>query len=192
MGKKGDPQGLVVIPFPDASVVEKQGEASLSLRLGRWFLSTKQTDEVAMTIGRNESSPFSQSRFMKTHYVPFGRKFIIHPNRFILASTLEWVKLPNSHSAYVAGKSSIGRHGVVIETAAGVHPGFSGCLTLEISNLGELPVALEPGMQICQLFFHAVVGGAEEARSRFEGRRKPALRSLRSDRVLERLGRRID
>lgn len=63
--------------------------------------------------------------------------------------------------AYVIGKSSLGRTGLVIATATAVAPGFGGCVTLEIVNLGEVPLPLYPGMRIAQLVFHSVEGTAE-------------------------------
>jgi dCTP deaminase len=76
----------------------------------------------------------------RQHFVPFGQKFVLHPGRFALGSTLEWLRLPATMSGYVTGKSSLGRHGLIIETAAGIHPSFSGCLTLELANVGEVPL----------------------------------------------------
>src|SRR5262249_44391074 len=102
-------------------------------------------------------------------------------------STLEWIRLPTRYAATVVGKSTLGRRGIVIETAAGVHPGFSGCLTLEIANVGEVPVELVSGMQICQLFVHSVEGELVPAETSLAGQRKPRLGLLREDPILTRL-----
>jgi dCTP deaminase len=85
------------------------------------------------------------------YYVPFTGKYVLHPRSFVLATTLEWVRLPRYLGATVTGKSSWGRRGLIIETAPGVHPGFCGCLALEVTNVGEIPIALKPGVEICQL-----------------------------------------
>jgi dCTP deaminase len=101
---------------------------------------------------------------------------------------MEWIRLPHNLAGYVVGKSSWGRRGIVIATAVGVHPGFSGCLTLEITNLGEVPVEIKPGRQICQLFLHNVESESEVVgRSVFAGRRIPYLGDLRSDPVADKL-----
>ena len=123
----------------------------------------------------------------KLHFVPFGEKFVLHPGRFVLGVTLEWLRLPGCLSGYVTGKSSLGRHGLVIETAAGLHPKFSGCLTLELANVGETPLEITPGMQICQIFLHKINDAGVENIGAFSGQRKPVLSPLRSDAVLERL-----
>jgi dCTP deaminase len=87
----------------------------------------------------------------------------------------------------VVGKSSLGRRGIVIETAAGVHPGFSGCLTLEIANVGEIPVKLVAGTMIGQLFVQGVEGAPGSTQSSFAGQRKPRLGQIKEDPVLKKL-----
>lgn len=99
-------------------------------------------------------------------YVPFGSTFIVHPGRFVLAATLEWVRVPETLGGFITGKSTIGRRGLIIETAAGLHPCFSGCITLELANSGEVPIALVPGMRICQVFFHKLTAASPQAASR--------------------------
>src|SRR3546814_13637367 len=103
--------------------------------------------------------------------MPFGSNYVLHPGRFVLGVTLEWLRLPASLSGYVTGKSSLGRHGLVIETAAGIHPQFSGCLTLELATVGEVPLEIYPGMPICQIFLHRTQAGEEREPDRFSGRK---------------------
>lgn len=186
-GNSGDRQGISVIPSPDVDELDQSGEAAISLRLGRWFLSMKQTSEPFLDVITDVDRDSPESRISKRHFVPFGEHFVIHPGRFVLGSTLEWIRLPSNLSGYVAGKSGWGRRGIVIETAAGVHPAFSGCLTLEITNLGEIPVRLRPGMQICQLFVHAVTGEVVNSRTPLAGRRRPVLGRVKADKVFDRL-----
>ena len=96
--------------------------------------------------------------------------------------------LPKNLAAYVIGKSSWGRRGLIIATATGVHPGFKGCLTLELSNVGELPIAIKPGMKICQLFFHRVETENEELdRSLFIGLRRPTIGKIELDPIARKL-----
>lgn len=83
--------------------------------------------------------------------VPFGEQLWLHPRHFILAATLEYLALPDDLSANVVGRSSWGRLGLIVATAVFVHPGFRGCLTLELVNDGDSPIALAPGARIAQL-----------------------------------------
>jgi dCTP deaminase len=118
----------------------------------------------------------------KMHYIPFGSEFILHPNSFVMAVTLEWIRLPRTLAAYVIGKSSWGRRGLIIATAAGVHPAFTGCLTLELSNVGVVPIAVQPGMTIAQLFLHKVESESQQvSKSTFSCTRRPILGDITPD-----------
>ena len=105
----------------------------------------------------------------------------------MLGVTIEWFRLPENRAAYVIGRSSWGRHGLIIATATGVHPGFTGCLTLELSNIGEIPITIQPGTAICQLFIQEAKIGEKERvdRSSFVGRRKPTLGVIKLDQIAE-------
>lgn len=86
----------------------------------------------------------------------------IHPGQFILGTTLESVSVPNYMVGHLDGRSSLGRLGVMIHATAGhVNAGFRGQLVLEISNVGNLPIALYPEMQICQISFTYLTTPAE-------------------------------
>lgn len=171
---------LLIIPRPQIQA----GNAATDLRLGTWLLSLRQSKLTSLDL--DGESP-NEHRMTKRHYVPFGEKFVLHPGAFILGATFEWIRLPSHLAGYVMGKSSWGRRGLVIETAAGIHPGFSGCLTLEMTNLGEIPISVYPGMPICQLFLHRAAGGPAASDSKFKGRRRPALGEIRPDDVMNRL-----
>jgi dCTP deaminase len=184
-GNESQQDGFAVIPVPDLKMVKRSGEASVSLRLGRWFVTMRQSSEthIEMTYGKATS----ENRISKSHFVPFGEKFILHPGRFVLASTFEWIKLPSHYAAYVVGKSTLARRGIIIETAAGVHPGFSGCLTLEVANVGEVPVNLIAGQMICQLFFHTLEGRLSAGKTWLAGQRKPRLGQINKDPIMTKL-----
>ena len=99
---------------------------------------------------------------MESSTVPEGEAFIIHTNEFALATTQEYVKVPDDLVARVEGRSSMGRLGVTMHVTAGyVDPGFEGRITLEISNIGAMPVALYPGQRVCQLVFETMTTPAE-------------------------------
>lgn len=184
-GNESRQDGIAVVPAPELDVIKRNGEASVSLRLGRWFVTMRQSSETHIRTIFGSATP--ENRISKRHFVPFGEAFILHPGRFALASTLEWIKLPNKYAAYVVGKSMFGRRGIIVEAAAGVHPGFSGCLTLEIANVGEVPVELVAGQTICQLFFHSLEGELSTAKSLLAGQRKPRLGQIKEDPVMTKL-----
>lgn len=80
----------------------------------------------------------------------------IPPKGFVLATTLEYVKIPNDICAFVEGRSSIGRTGLFIHNAGLIDPGFEGQITLELFNASNDTIYLKPGMRICQIVFHAM------------------------------------
>ena len=116
------------------------------------------------------------------------RPFILHPGEFVLGSTYELVTLPDDIAARLEGKSSLGRLGLLTHSTAGfIDPGFSGHVTLELSNVATLPIKLWPGMKIGQLCFFRLSSPAEkpygsgEYGSRYQGQRGPtASRSFQN------------
>lgn len=106
--------------------------------------------------------------------------FILHPGEFVLASTYEVVTLPDDVAGRLEGKSSLGRLGLLTHSTAGfIDPGFSGHVTLELSNVATLPIKLWPGMKIGQLCLIRLSSPAEEPYgsstygSRYQGQRGP-------------------
>ncbi len=109
-----------------------------------------------------------------------GRPFVLHPGEFVLASTLEVITLPADLAARLEGKSSLGRLGLLTHSTAGfIDPGFSGHVTLELSNVANLPITLWPGMKIGQLCLFQLSSpaehpyGSEVNASRYQGQRGP-------------------
>ena len=184
---RGSPDGLAVIPYPDLETLRKSGEASISLRLGRWLVALRQSSQTHFDVDADGQEALNENRAAKKYFVPFGKEFVLHPGRFVLASTFEWLRFPPTLAGYVAGKSTWARRGLIIETAAGIHPGFSGCLTLELANVGEVPIKIRPGMSICQIFIHPVTDGEVSTQSPLMGKRRPHLGIPRSDPVLKSL-----
>lgn len=185
-----DDDRLTVVPSPDHGPLLTRGATSIDLRLGRWFRSFRQTSTKSVSLvalSDAEHGGAAQEAPTKQHFVPFGDGYVLHPGRFVLGVTLEWLHLPASMSGYVTGKSSLGRHGLVIETAAGIHPLFSGCLTLELANVGEVPLEIFPGMEICQIFLHRTEPCDATDGGRFFGRRKPVLKRPSHDAVFDKL-----
>lgn len=85
--------------------------------------------------------------------VPDGGRFIIGPKDFVLATTVEYLKLPNNIEMFVEGRSSIGRTGLQVQNAGFTDPGFEGKITLELFNASNVPIALVPGRRIAQYAF---------------------------------------
>lgn len=112
--------------------------------------------------------------------VPTGESLVLHPGEFVLGSTYEAVTLPNDVAARLEGKSSLGRLGLLTHSTAGfVDPGFTGHVTLELSNVATLPIQLWPGMKVGQLCFFRLSSpadqpyGAGASGSRYQGQRGP-------------------
>ena len=112
--------------------------------------------------------------------VPDGEAFVLHPGEFVLASTLEHFTLPADLAGRLEGKSSLGRLGLLTHSTAGfIDPGFSGHITLELSNVANLPITLWPGMKVGQLAIFNMSSPAEvpygsgALGSKYQGQRGP-------------------
>jgi dCTP deaminase len=161
---------LVVDPFD----VEMLQPSSIDVRLDRFFRvfdNTKYThidpslqqDELTSLVEQDGEEPF-----------------VLHPGEFVLGSTFEMVTLPDDLAGRLEGKSSLGRLGLLTHSTAGfIDPGFSGHITLELSNVANLPITLWPGMKIGQLCLFRLTGPAEHpygsavVGSRYQGQRGP-------------------
>ena len=144
---------IVIDPLKDEQQIQP---SSVDMRLGDEF-------KVFKVIRKPYIDPKDEediAEYMESSTVP--EAFIIHPNEFALATTQEYVKVPDDLVARVEGRSSMGRLGVTMHVTAGyVDPGFEGRITLEISNIGAMPVALYPGQRVCQLVFETMTTPAE-------------------------------
>ena len=114
--------------------------------------------------------------------------FVLHPGEFVLGQTLEWTELPNDLVARLEGKSSLGRLGLLIHSTAGyVDPGWKGNLTLELSNVANLPIALYFGMKIGQISFFKMSSavdrpyGSPELGSKYQGQSEPTASAFHRD-----------
>jgi dCTP deaminase len=131
-------KSLVVEPTTPDSIQP----ASIDCRLGTHFLLIE--DNSMHVISMDSEIKYREYE---------GDKITLPPHSFLLATTLEYVKLPNDLTAFVEGRSSIGRMGLFIQNAGWVDPGFEGRITLELYNANSLPIQLEAGRRICQLVF---------------------------------------
>lgn len=106
-------------------------------------------------------------------YKEINSEYITMPaHSFLLATTNEYIKLPNNLTAFVEGRSSIGRMGLFIQNAGWVDPGFEGKITLELYNANSLPIKLRAGRRICQLVFCEMTTDAENPyRGKYQGQK---------------------
>ena len=156
-GKEDPARGLVITPLLDK---EKQiGANSVDVRLGNEFIVIKQRSLTSLDATKASDVKQEIDFYQERLRISFHDKFVLHPRQLVLAATLEYISLPEQLSAQVQGRSSWGRLGLIIATAPVVAPGFKGCITLELENLGEVPIVLYPGLCIAQLVFETTEGG---------------------------------
>jgi len=147
---KSEPdEQLVVTPLLEPESQLQKGSSSIDIRLGTHFLQQRRTDIGTIEPGKAKSPDVIS--VLRT-VIPFGKEFILHPNQFVLGCSLEYIKMPRDLSAYVVGRSSWGRLGLIVATAIGIHPLFRGIIALELTNIGEVPIVLRPGQTIAQIF----------------------------------------
>ncbi|WP_316522451.1 dCTP deaminase [Kitasatospora brasiliensis] len=161
---------VVVDPFDPAMIQP----SSIDVRLDRFFRVFE--NHKYPHIDPSEEQP-DLTRLVE----PDGDEaFILHPGEFVLASTYEVITLPDDVASRLEGKSSLGRLGLLTHSTAGfIDPGFSGHVTLELSNVATLPIKLYPGMKIGQLCLFRLSSpsehpyGSERYGSRYQGQRGP-------------------
>jgi dCTP deaminase len=163
--------GRISVDPYDASLVQP---SSIDVRVDRRF-----------RVFRNSRYPFIDVRapmdeLTELVEVEDGEAFILHPGEFVLGQTLERITLPDDLVARLEGKSSLGRLGLLIHSTAGfVDPGFSGNLTLELSNVANLPITIYEAMPIGQISFMRMDGpvdrpyGSETMQSKYQGQGEP-------------------
>ena len=163
-------QRVGIEPFDPAMVQP----SSVDVRLDRFFrvFENHKYSEIDPSI--------EQPELTRELEVSPDEHFILHPGEFVLASTYEVITLPDDIAGRLEGKSSLGRLGLLTHSTAGfIDPGFSGHITLELSNVANLPVKLFPGMKIGQLCLIKLSSPAEHPYgsavygSRYQGQRGP-------------------
>ncbi len=184
--KKYLEEGKIAIePLEDEKQIQP---SSVDMRLGDEFKVFKVVRKPYI----DPKDPEDLASYMESTTVPEGEAFIIHPNEFALATTYEYVKLPDDIVARVEGRSSMGRLGVTMHVTAGfIDPGFEGRITLEISNIGAMPVALYPGQRVCQIVFETMTSPSEipyghpDRNSKYMGQKRPESSRIKFDYELE-------
>ena len=158
--------------------------SSVDLRIGNEFKGFK-------IIRKPCIDPMDESdieSYMESFYIDDGEPFIIHPGEFALATTYETIQLPDNLVARVEGRSSMGRLGITMHVTAGyIDPGFRGKITLEISNIGKMPVALYTGQRVCQIVFETMTTSADrpyghpERDSKYMNQERPVTSKIKHD-----------
>jgi dCTP deaminase len=139
---------LVVTPIISAR--QQLGPSSLDVRLSTDFQRLENMNRSHLSLGKRPDAEAYAEKVVLAANEPF----YLHPGEFVLASTLEWFRIPSDLAARIEGRSSWGRQGLVVHATAGfVDPGFAGVLTFELSNSGRLPIELRPGLRIGQVCF---------------------------------------
>lgn len=150
--------------------------SSMDLRLGKHFKIYKHS-KLAVLDPMNPEG-FEGMTELITLDTP-GEPFIVQPGEFVLGVTHEKIKIADDLVARVEGRSSLGRLGIIVHSTAGfVDAGFEGTITLEITNINRMPVALYPGMRVCQLAFETMSSKADvpyyaKASSKYQGQVMP-------------------
>jgi dCTP deaminase len=133
-----------IFPTPIAKYV---GKGTVDLRVGTVFLSAERSSLPAV----KASDPEEAAKLFREVQLRRDGSFTMHPHQFVLASTFEYLAMPLDLSGLIQSRSTYGRMGIIAATAAFVGPGYKGCPTLELVNVGEVAVILKPYEPICQI-----------------------------------------
>lgn len=149
-----DKKDLVVTPL--LSIQEQLRENAIDVRLDNRFVVFARSRIGVLRPSELAAQPELIREYQRRVKVSFGEEFVLHPNELVVGSTLEYVSIPRDLMAYVIGRSSWGRLGLIIATATAVNAGFRGTITLELVNVSNVPICLNPGVRIAQLVFHSL------------------------------------
>lgn len=154
-----DDGSLVCEPITENSIQP----ASIDCRIGNHFLLIDDTQHTNGVITFQDEIKYREIE---------ADSIIIPPHSFLLATTIEYVKLPDDLTAFVEGRSSIGRMGLFIQNAGWVDAGFEGQITLELYNANSLPIKIDAGKRVCQLVFCKMDQAAKKPyRGKYQGQR---------------------
>lgn len=155
---------LVISPI----LSERQiGAASIDLRMGNVVLmvrarGTSHVDPAAWLIPKSKAHfqhmEITRQQKHERYEIPYNTKFLLHPGSLALVPTLEWMKLPSDIIGTVTARSTWAREGLSIATATLIELNYEGIATLELANLGQIPIALYPGLRIAQIALATAVG----------------------------------
>lgn len=171
---------IIVTPFFTTAA---QG-AALDVRLSTKFIIFRRAGTPMFDSLDPTQDPREMQELVEKDW---AGQFILHPLELVLAATHEYISMPPDLTAQVITRSSHGRLGLLSATAVQVHPYFRGCLTLELVNLGQMPLALTPGERIAQLVFYPVHPAPSEPSRKYDYPTGPQFSRVHHDRDLKRL-----
>jgi dCTP deaminase len=178
---------LVVSPILSQAQI---GSASIDLRMGNVALivgargsSHVDPAEWKRTIksGTPHGAEFYRQQKHERYEIPFKTKILLHPGSLALVPAFEWLKLPDDLLGSVTARSTWAREGLSIATATLIEPGYHGLITLELANLGRIPLTLYPGLRLAQITLVSVAGSTRRPeKSQFEMSFEPSQGRLAS------------
>jgi dCTP deaminase len=184
----GQDGSLVVSPILS---VKQIGAASIDLRMGNVVLMVRargssHVDPAARktTMSRRvlRAADVDKEQKHERYEIPFGTRFLLHPGSLALVPTLEWIKLPADLMGTVTARSTWAREGLSIATATLIESNYEGIATLELANLGQIPIALYPGLRIAQIAIATVEGDtSRESEGQFGGSFEPIQGDIAKD-----------
>ncbi len=172
---------LIITPLLDEAQI---GAHSVDLRLGMEFVMMKRPNIPSIAPLDRKEAPIQALKAQEVLLVSRGQKLVLHPGELIIGSSLEYIRLPPNIGAYVTSRSSWGRLGLVIATAIAVAPDYRGIITLELTNVGNAPLVLYPGVRIAQILFHRI-GQDEAYGGRYRCSTAPELGKIHEDTDLD-------
>lgn len=149
-GVDGTGGDIHITPLLDSSQV---CHSAVDIRLGRHFIVTRSARFPSLDVMKMDDED-AVAKYQEMVFVEFGESFVLQAGGCALGSVLEYISLPDKVYAEVLTRSSWGRVDLTIATAVCVHPGYSGCLTLELVNMSDAAIPLYPGTRVGQLVFH--------------------------------------
>jgi dCTP deaminase len=167
------------------------GDASVDLRIGNIALiaRARSISHVDPRAYLDDGGPHTAERLRRQkferHDVPFKQPILVHPRQLTLVPTLEWVEIPEDLIGQVTARSSWAREGLNIATANLINPGYRGIITLELANLGQIPIEVYPGMSIAQISFHTVQKPTKAKKSQFQFSFEPRPGDIASEKNLD-------
>lgn len=180
--KKALLQGRVKIT-PKPNLNEQLGSCSIDLHLGNRFRVFKHSAHPYIDL----KGPVDTDKLMKEIVVKKGEPFIMQPGDFALVTTVENLELPDDLLGRIEGRSSLGRLGIIVHGTASVFdPGWNGKPTMELGNLGMMPVALYPGMRVCAFTFEELsspvdIPYGKKKGNKYAGQKSPLASKLASE-----------
>ena len=189
---------LIVSPILDDDQIQA---CAIDLRMGNVvLLSRSRSTSVVDPVAYRKAPPYQarekddsehhdaqvKQQKLERYDVPFQQSFLLHPGILALVPTLEWVKLPNNVQGVVTARSSWAREGLSIATATFINPGYKGIITLELANLGEIPIKLFPGLRLAQIAMYELTPsglvvdekGEKKKKSQFDSQFEPTAGNL--------------